>query len=119
VRDAFSPVPVLCAPYFPEEVLGPDGLDELGAALFGGLDAAAVLHEKLTQELVVSERGATLRLDLPFAQRGDIALRKIGQELVVRVDGQKRTLMLPPALAGHEPAGARFADGALHVTFDA
>jgi arsenite/tail-anchored protein-transporting ATPase len=119
VRDAFSPVPVLCAPYFPEEVLGPDGLDELGAALFDGLDAAAVLHEKLTQELVVSERGATLRLDLPFAQRGDIALRKIGQELVVRVDGQKRTLMLPPALAGHEPAGARFADGALHVTFDA
>jgi arsenite/tail-anchored protein-transporting ATPase len=119
VRDAFSPVPVLCAPYFPEEVLGPDGLDELGAALFGGLDAAAVLHEKLTQELVVSERGATLRLDLPFAQRGDIALRKIGQELVIRVDGQKRTLMLPPALAGHEPAGARFADGALHVTFDA
>jgi arsenite/tail-anchored protein-transporting ATPase len=119
VRDAFSPVPVLCAPYFPEEVLGPDGLDGLGAALFDGLDAAAVLHEKLTQELVVSERGATLRLDLPFAQRGDIALRKIGQELVVRVDGQKRTLMLPPALAGHEPAGARFADGALHVTFDA
>jgi arsenite/tail-anchored protein-transporting ATPase len=119
VRDAFSPVPVLCAPYFPEEVLGPDGLDELGAALFGGLDAAAVLHEKLTQELVVSERGATLRLDLPFAQRGDIALRKIGQELVIRVDGHKRTLMLPPALAGHEPAGARFADGALHVTFDA
>jgi arsenite/tail-anchored protein-transporting ATPase len=119
VRDAFSPVPVLCAPYFPEEVLGPDGLDELGAALFGGLDAAAVLHEKLTQELVVSERGATLRLDLPFAQRGDIALRKIGQELVIRVDGQKRTLMLPPALAGHEPAGAHFADGALHVTFDA
>jgi arsenite-transporting ATPase len=119
VRDAFSPVPVLCAPYFPEEVLGPDGLDELGVALFDGLDAAAVLHEKLTQELVVSERGATLRLDLPFAQRGDIALRKIGQELVVRVDGQKRTLMLPPALAGHEPARARFADGALHVTFDA
>ena len=36
----------------------------------------------------------------------------------MRVDGQKRTLMLPPALADYEPAGARFADGALHVTFD-
>jgi arsenite-transporting ATPase len=119
VREAFSPVPVLCAPYFPQEVLGPDGLDALGAELFAGTDAAAILHDRLTEELRVGERGATLRLDLPFAERGDIALRKIGLELVVRVDGQKRTLMLPPALAGHEPAGARFADGALHVTFDA
>jgi arsenite-transporting ATPase len=119
VREAFAPVPVLCAPFFREEVLGPEGLDELGTALFEGIDPAAVLHTKLTQELVVSERGATLRLDLPFADRGDITLRKIGLELVIRVDGQKRTLLLPPALADHEPAGARFADGALLVTFDA
>jgi arsenite-transporting ATPase len=119
VRDAFSPVPVLCAPYFGEEVVGPEMLDRLGAEVFAHHDAAAVLHESVTQELVVRPDGATLRLDLPFAERGDVSLKKIGLELIVRVDGQKRTLMLPPALGDYRPTGARLADGALHVTFDA
>ena len=55
---------------------------------------------------------------LPFADKGDIALKKIGAELVVRVDGQKRTIMLPPALAASRPRAASFEDGALEVSFD-
>ena len=36
----------------------------------------------------------------------------------MRVDGHKRTLMLPPALGDYRPAGAAFEDGASQVTFD-
>ena len=120
VRSAFSPVPVLCAPYFEQEVVGPEMLDRLAGALFsdGDHDAAAVLYRTLTQELEVSEDGARLRLALPFASKGDISLKKIGLELVVGVDGQRRTIMLPSALAKFNPAGATFEDGALEVTFD-
>jgi arsenite-transporting ATPase len=93
-------------------------LDRLGARVFEGLDPAAVLHDALTQELVVGADAAELRLDLPFAEKGAISLKKIGLELVVRVDGHKRTLMLPPALGDYEPTGASFDGSALHVTFD-
>ena len=34
------------------------------------------------------------------------------------IDLHKRTLMLPPALGYYRPSGARFADGALQLTFD-
>jgi arsenite-transporting ATPase len=119
VEAAFAPVPVLRAPYFEEEVVGPAMLDRLGDAAFADRDAAALLHQRLTQELVVSAGEARLRLDLPFADKGDISLKKIGLELVVRVDGHKRTLMLPPALDDYRPAGAAFEDGSLNVTFDA
>ena len=61
--------------------------------------------------------GARLRLDLPFAEKGDISLKKIGLELVVRVDGQKRTIILPPALAPYRPSSASFSDGSLLVSF--
>jgi arsenite/tail-anchored protein-transporting ATPase len=118
VEAAFAPVPVLRAPYFEEEVVGAAMLDRLGDAAFASVDAAALLHRRLTQELVVSEDEARLRLDLPFAEKGDISLKKIGLELVVRVDGHKRTLMLPPALGDYRPAGAAFEDGSLQVTFD-
>src|SRR3954462_2137438 len=119
VEAAFAPVPVLRAPYFEEEVVGAAMLDRLGGAAFSDVDAAALLHRRLTQELVVSEDTARLRLDLPFADKGDISVKKIGLELVVRVDGQKRTLMLPPALDDYRPAGAAFEDGSLQVTFNA
>jgi arsenite-transporting ATPase len=118
VRAGFSPVPILRAPYFASEVLGPAMLDELGDALFDGHDAASVLHERLTQELRLGEDTAELRLDLPFVRKGDVQLRKIGLELVVRVDGHKRTIALPGALAGFEPTSARLAGGTLVVGFE-
>ena len=120
VRSAFAPVPVLHAPYFEQEVLGPEMLDRLAGALFGERfrDPAAVLHDSLTQELSMSEDGARLRLRLPFAQKGDISLKKIGLELIVGVDGQRRTIILPPALAAYQPSGATFEDGALEVSFN-
>ena len=118
VHSAFAPVPVLCAPYFEQEVVGAEMLDRLADALFEAHEAEAVLYDALTQELLVSEDGARLRLALPFAQKGDISLKKIGLELIVGVDGQRRTIMLPPALAGLRPAAATFEDGALEVTFD-
>jgi arsenite-transporting ATPase len=118
VEAAFAPVPVLCAPYFEEEVVGGAMLDRLGDALFAQGDAAAVLHNTVSQQLVVGADHAELRMALPFAARGDISVKKIGLELIVRVDGQKRTLMLPPALGDYRPAGAEFDDGALKVLFD-
>ena len=86
-------------------------LDRLGSSLFDRHDPAAVLHAALTQELVVSETGARLRLSLPFARKGDVSLKKIGLELIVRVDGQKRTIMLPPAMAAFGPARQRSRQG--------
>jgi arsenite-transporting ATPase len=117
VRSAFSPVPVLSAPWFAREVLGPEPLDELGDELFGAEDAAAVLHEELSQELSSENGSATLRLPIPFAERGDIELKKIGLEVIVRVGAQKRTIILPPAMAAYATTGARFEDGALQVYF--
>jgi arsenite/tail-anchored protein-transporting ATPase len=118
VHSAFAPVPVLCAPYFEQEVVGPEMLDRLHAELFGERDPGAVLHDALTQEIEVLDDGARLRLDLPFAEKGDISLKKIGLELIVGVNGQRRTIMLPPAMAAMRPAAATFEGGALEIRFD-
>ncbi len=118
VASGFAPVPVLRAPYFAAEVIGAARLDELGAAIFADTDAAAVLHDRLAQELRVENGRAELRLDLPFADKSDVQLKKIGLELVVRVDGYKRTIMLPGGMAGYRPTSASLNDGALVVGFE-
>jgi arsenite-transporting ATPase len=121
VRDAFAPVPVLQAPYFEEEVVGAAMLDRLGDELFGGdgvPTADALHHRSVSERLELRADGATLRLELPFADKGDISLKRLGSELIVGVDGHKRTMLLPPALDDLAPTGAHFEDGALTITFE-
>lgn len=118
VQSGFAPVPVLTAPHLPREVVGAETLDILGDAIFDGQAAHELLHDELTRELTTDDGRATLRLPLPFAERGDIGLKKVGLEVIVRVGAQKRTIILPAALAGYETGGARFKDGALEVVFE-
>ena len=57
------------APYFASEVIGGERLDELGGAIFAGHDPAAVLHDRLTQELSVTDGGASLPSRWPLISR--------------------------------------------------
>jgi arsenite/tail-anchored protein-transporting ATPase len=118
VSSAFSPVPILQAPFFDQEVIGPEMLDRLGDELFADREAGALLHQELSQELVADNGSATLRLPIPFVEKADIHLKKIGLEVIVRVGGQKRTIILPPAMAAYRPRTARFEGGALEVLFE-
>ena len=119
VRSGFAPVPVLRAPYFEQEVVGSEMLDRLAAALFAQHDPAAVLHDAPAQEIEMHDGGARLRLELPFSRKSEISLKQRGLELVVGVDGYRRTIALPTALAAMRATEASFNDGALEVSFGA
>ena len=117
VRDGFAPVPVLEAPYLEREVVGAAMLDRLGDALFAGADPAARLHGGLAREFALGDGDGHVRLSVPFAAHDEVSVKKVGDELVVAVDGRRRTVILPAALAALRPAGASLDDGALVVRF--
>ena len=117
VEQGFAPVPVLTARYFDEEVVGARMLDRLAAELFADRAAHELLHTELAHELTSSGGRTELRLAIPFTDKGDLELKKVGQELIVAVGREKRTIILPSALARHSPAGARFEGGTLTVSF--
>ncbi|MBN1530937.1 MAG: ArsA family ATPase [Thermoleophilaceae bacterium] len=118
VRSAFAPIPILEAPFFDREVVGPAMLDVLAESVYGEGDPAELLHSELEQELITDNGSATLRVPLPFADRGELELKKIGLEVIVRVGAQKRTIVLPSALSAYATSGARFEDGALRIFFE-
>jgi arsenite-transporting ATPase len=79
---------------------------------------AAILHHDVSQELTSNNGSATLRVAMPFVEKADIDLKKIGLDVVVRVGGQKRTIILPATMAAYRPRSAKFEDGALSVSFE-
>ena len=105
VYDGFAPVPVLTAPYLAEEVVGPRMLDALSGELFGGQDPAAVMHQGLAREITSDNGHTTLRVAVPFAERDEISLRKVDQELVVSAGRERRTIILPPPSPASAPPG--------------
>jgi arsenite/tail-anchored protein-transporting ATPase len=113
VAEGFAPVPVLTARYFDREVMGAEMLDRLAGELFAEHAPADVLHTELAQDVLRADGRTVLRLRMPFAQRGDLGLKKVGSELVITVGHEKRTIILPSALARQSPTGARLEGGAL------
>lgn len=120
VRDSFSPVPVLTAPYLPGEPVGTDALAGFADALYGGVDDDPLAVADVPAPLVVERSGNefVLELRLPLAERRDVDLARRGDELVVTVGGWRRHLSLPSALRRCVVVGASMRDGRLRVRFE-
>lgn len=117
IHAGFAPTPVLSAPLFADELVGIDGLAEMGAALYGDVDPAAILYRGAAMRLEPNAEGYLLTLPLPFANRDDLDLHRRAGELHVRVGGIKRTVALPAVLRTAQVGGARLRDGSLEVRF--
>jgi arsenite-transporting ATPase len=117
VRAGFAPVPIVTAPYLATEVIGPAMLDRLGGELFGDDDPSRVMYAGIAREISQENGTTTLRIAVPFAEKDQISVKKVDQELVVSAGREKRTIILPPALARRAPAGAKLEDGSLLVAF--
>ena len=118
IRRGFGELCVLTGRYFDREVIGPEMLGALGDELFGEIDPAAVLSDGGGEEFGESGGAPVVRLKLPFATRESLDLKRNDGELIVSAGRERRTLILPPALARREVASAELREGTLEIRFD-
>jgi arsenite/tail-anchored protein-transporting ATPase len=105
----FAPVPVKRVPLFTHEVLGRERLEELARSLYDGKeDPAAVTRTTAPYTFTKSANGGyEVRLQLPFAAKGEIGLFKKGDELVVEIGTLRRHIGLPTSMASLSPGRAK------------
>lgn len=104
----FSPVPILTVNLFREEILGPEDLALLGEEIYAGREPLDHFQEGAPLELTKEAGGYRIRIRIPFAAKGDIRLNRISDELVIRLGGYKKHVMLPRSVAAARSARARF-----------
>ncbi len=116
MEEYFSPVPVRRVPLFTHEVLGRDRLEELARSLYAeGDDPAALVRTERPYTFEKVEDRWEVRLDMPFATKGEVGLFKKADELVVEIGTLRRHIGLPTSMAALEPSRARLAGGKLIV----
>jgi arsenite-transporting ATPase len=116
IESYFAPVPVKRVPLFTHEVLGRERLEELARALYGsGEDPAAVIRTEAPYTFSKVNDRYEVRLNLPFAAKGEIGLFKKGDELVVEIGTLRRHIGLPTSMAALSPGRAKLENKVLTV----
>jgi arsenite-transporting ATPase len=118
IEDSFAPLPVLSVPLFEREVVGISMLKVMGEALFADQDPSKIFFRGRAQEIEKENGGYVLTLPLPFVTKGDISLRRSGDELIVRAGMYKRNIILPQTLVGLSIKGAKFEGDKLRIRFE-
>ena len=121
IEEGFAPLPVLRANLAPDELVGLDTLAAFAHEVYGDLEPDACLHEgnplRIERDDDGEGDGWRLRLELPFAERGDVDVARRGDELIITAGPYRRALILPDSLRRHTVTGAALREGTLEVTF--
>jgi arsenite-transporting ATPase len=116
VDEYFAPVPAKRVPLFTHEILGRERLEELARVLYPeGEDPAAVTRAARPYTFEKHEQHYEVRLNLPFATKGEVGLFKKGDELVVEIGTLRRHIGLPTSMASLKPTRARLENKLLIV----
>ena len=117
IESSFAPLPVLRVELAGDELVGADRLREFASAVYGDLDAAAVLHEGETLKVTRRAGAYHLTLQLPFADHDDLDVGRKDDELLIRVGPYRRALLLPDSLRRRTITDATLRQGKLRVVF--
>ncbi|MFH1242190.1 MAG: TRC40/GET3/ArsA family transport-energizing ATPase [Pseudomonadota bacterium] len=106
-EEYFSPVPIFPVNLFRSEVVGYDSLKALSGQIYGGRNPLDRFFEGEPYNIVKRNGEYRLMMKLPFVAKEDVELSKLSDELIVRVGGFKRHLLLPRQVAASKSVKAR------------
>ena len=116
VEAYFDPVPMRRVPLFRHEVLGLERIRDLAREMYSAReDPAEVTRTERPYSFRKRNGVYEVRIQAPFAEKGEVGLFKKGDELVVEVGTVRRHVGLPSSMAGLSPVRARLDGGALVV----
>lgn len=116
-RDYFQPVPIFQVPLQEHEILGYDHLLTVGRQLYGQGDPLALLYTTQPLVFVKEANQLSVRLHLPFAQKGEVELTKSGDELIIQIGVFRKHIVLPHSFALAQPKRAFFEGEHLIIEF--
>ncbi len=115
IEESFAPIPILTARLFDREMFGLDALAALAEDVFEDVEPLEMLFKGATHDIVRNGEGYEVIFHLPLVEKKNVDLSKKGAELLVKVGGYRRNILLPDALARLSAAGASFEGDQLKV----
>ena len=116
--EFFNPVPILPVNLFSGEIIGYDHLRDLADRIYVDRNPLERFYTEEPYQLIKENADYRLRLKLPFVSKKDVELNKLYDELVIRVGGFKRHILLPRQVSSLNSVSAKMEGEYLNVVFE-
>jgi arsenite-transporting ATPase len=116
-KNFFSPVPIFPVDLFTGEVIGYNALKQLADQIYKDENPLQRFLDHEPYRLIKESGKYRLKLKLPFISKKDVELNKLHEELVIRIGGFKRHIMLPRQVASLNVVKAKLEGEYLNVLF--
>ncbi|MFQ6061565.1 MAG: ArsA family ATPase [Methanosarcinales archaeon] len=118
IKESFSSVPIKSIKLFNKELVGLQLLEKMGKDLYGNEDPTKIYYSGTPIKITKENDQYILNLQLPFTEKRDIDLYHKGDELILKVGNQKRSIILPIALIDKSIVEAKYVDDTLKIKFE-
>ena len=116
-RNYFNPIPIFAVNQFKGEIIGYDNLKHLADQIYQQKNPLRRFYKEEPYNLSKVDGSYRLKLKLPFIMKKNVELNKYVDELIVRIGGFKRHIMLPRQVASLDPVKAKLKNQYLHIYF--
>ncbi len=116
--EFFNPVPIFPVNLFSGEIVGYDHLRDLADQIYADRNPLKRFYNEAPYQLIKENSNYCLKLKLPFISNKDVELSKLYEELVIRIGGFKRHIMLPRQVASLNSVTAKMEGTYLNVVFE-
>jgi arsenite/tail-anchored protein-transporting ATPase len=114
----FSPIPLFPVNLFRGEILGKESLALLADQIYGDRDPLERFFDGQPYSLVKVNGRYQLKIKLPFIEKKDVDLNKVSDELIIRIGGFKRHILLPRQVASSTSVSAKLDGADLSIAFE-
>ena len=118
IEEAFSPLKMLRAYIFKNEIVGKESLELLADMLFGDSDPTDVYSKESPMKMYEKDGERILALRIPFKIDRPVELYNRKDLLIVGIGSYKRSISLPYTYAALKVKKAQMKDGWLRIHFE-
>ncbi len=116
-EELFKPIPILKVPMLSDQIVGMRDLAKLAQEIYGKFDPEQILYAETPYTFRKVEEDYFLDIKIPFLTKKEVELSKRNEELIVRIGGFKRYVLLPRNIATRKPSGAKIEHNKIVIKF--
>lgn len=117
IGESFSEIPKFEIALQKSEVRTLPVIQKLAEELFENIDLALVMFEKEIYQIVTERNETYMKIYLPFANKQDLDLQQVEQEIVISIKNEVRRFPMPKQLAEMEIEKAKLKEEYLLIYF--
>ena len=119
LKATFAALPIYEIPWYDEELKGEENLRRITDDVLKGDEVFKTRVITQREHFEQTEDGYSLTVYMPGADKKEIEMYQVSNDIVIKTGNFKRNIPLPNILRTYVVAGAKFEDGKLKISFEA